>query len=53
MLGAVIPLARWPSIDTAALVTFGLFGGYAVWSVVGSLLHETFSGGREDVPVRP
>lgn len=56
MLGAAIPLARSPNIDTAALVTFGLFGSYAVWGVAGSLLHEGARralGGREDVPVRP
>lgn len=56
MLGAAIPLARSPNIDTAAFVTFGLFGSYAVWSVGGSLLHEWSRralGGRENVPVGP
>jgi CDP-diacylglycerol--serine O-phosphatidyltransferase len=54
MLGAAIPLARWPSIDTAALVTFGLFGSYTLWSVAGSLLREVLAGGgREDVPAQP
>lgn len=53
MLGAAIPLARWPSLDTAAFVTFGLFGGYALWSVLGSLLNDLLAAGREDVPVNP
>lgn len=56
MLGAAIPLARSPNIDTAAFVTFGLFGSYALWSVGGSLVHEWSNrtlGGREDVPVGP
>ena len=50
MLGAAIPLAQRPSFDTAALVTFGLFGLYALWNVLSSLLREVLSGPREDVP---